>query len=211
MRRRQFMYAGLLSFFGINLSNSSIYRPKKSKLCGTRFTFRSSHDSAKWGKSHLTYYTKRRDTSDMSRAEWDNSWAAAFRSWSDVCPITFMPTATEKTADIVLDGSQDKGEGFGERGEILAGAELPSTPDWSGQLLTKFDKSEEWVVKVEDEQRDILLRAVAAHEIGHLLGLDHSFYDSALMYPYYSPHIWQPQPVDDIPRIQELYFGENVP
>ena len=66
-----------------------------------------------------------------------------------------------------------------------------------------FDAAEDWTLTPSEQ--GILFRAVCAHEIGHLLGLGHSQFKGALMYPYYSEHIETPQEQDDIPRIQRLY------
>ena len=214
MHRRQFLYAGLLSCFGADLSNSAICDDKRRRVCGTTSTlFKYSDGPPKWDKLHLTYYIKKRDTSDMSKDEWDNSWLMAFNSWSDVSPLTFSRSTSQRTSDILVDVSDEEDEGFGERGGVLAWAFLPETPTWNGRLVTKFDKSEDWVSSIEDSRSEVLLQAVAAHEIGHLLGLDHSFYDCALMYPYYFPHapIVIPQSLDDIVRIQDLYLGQSSP
>jgi len=146
----------------------------------------------------------------MKKSEWDQQWRLAFASWSKISPLTFDRTNNSKTADILIDVSKDRDEGFGRRLDILAWAELPSVPDWEWQLVTKFDKSEEWVIEIDNERRDILLQNVAAHEIGHLLGLDHSTYEHALMFPYYHPEINIPQPFDDVLRIQTLYGEPNA-
>ncbi|MBF0612951.1 MAG: matrixin family metalloprotease, partial [Magnetococcales bacterium] len=47
---------------------------------------------------------------------------------------------------------------------------------------------------------------VAAHEIGHALGLDHTAVANSLMNPFYSEAFSGPQ-ADDIQGIQALYGG----
>jgi len=210
MLRRQFLYSSIALLGGINLSESAIFSKKRSKICGVRTTKKSSTSPPKWKYNHLTYYIRGRDTGDMKKSEWDQQWRLAFASWSKISPLTFDRTNNSKTADILIDVSKDRDEGFGRRLDILAWAELPSVPDWEWQLVTKFDKSEEWVIEIDNERRDILLQNVAAHEIGHLLGLDHSTYEHALMFPYYHPEINIPQPFDDVLRIQTLYGEPNA-
>ena len=72
-----------------------------------------------------------------------------------------------------------------------------------------FDDSE---IFTQDSEDGINLRLVAAHELGHALGLDHSFVSGALMYPYYSGYIKDFKlPEDDIQGIQAIYGKKRPP
>jgi predicted Zn-dependent protease len=206
MKRRKFLCSCILFCCGCGttLDTSARATHEIAPKCSTRSSLKTATGASRWAKTHLTYFMEGRDTGDMKRHEWDRCWRRAFNSWSDVCPITFEKIYDD-SADIIIDISKKKDEGFGKRGDILAWAYLPSTSDWDGQLLTKFDKSEEWVTEIDNPRKDILLQNVAAHEIGHLLGLDHSPYEEALMFPYYSAETVGPQLIDDTVRIQELY------
>lgn len=86
-------------------------------------------------------------------------------------------------------------------GGVLAHAFYPT----SGEL--HLDDTEQWV---DSKEEGVDIMTVAAHELGHALGLGHSAVPGALMAPYYQgydPEFALPQ--DDIDAIQSLY-GELV-
>ena len=132
----------------------------------------------------------------------------AFALWSDQTPLTFTETTDSSTADIVIGwatGDHGDGDPFDGPGDVLAHASFPNPYDHS-QVFLHFDDDERWV---DSETRNVDLMTVAAHEIGHTLGLAHSDDFDALMFASYSgPRRFLSE--DDIAGVQSLYgVGSN--
>jgi hypothetical protein len=103
-------------------------------------------------------------------------------------------------------GDHGDGDPFDGPGDVLAHASFPNPYDKS-QVFLHFDDEERWV---NSETRNVDLLTVAAHEIGHTLGLAHSSDPEALMYPSYSgPH--RSLGEDDIAGVQSLYGVASAP
>ena len=158
----------------------------------------------RWGKSRLKFCIVNRDRREMTPRAWNVAIQQAFDSWSTVSPMRFARTTDARDADILLGVGKGSKHWFDGPSGVLAWAMMPTRDNFDGKLFTMFDSGESWSVR-EPKEREILLRNVAAHEIGHLLGLYHSAEDTALMYPYYRHGIAAPQLVDDVAKIQELY------
>jgi hypothetical protein len=133
----------------------------------------------------------------------------AFALWSDQTPLTFTEVTDSSTADIVIGwatGDHGDGDPFDGPGDILAHASFPNPYD-NSQVFLHFDDDERWV---DSETRNVDLLTVAAHEIGHTLGLAHSSDPDALMFASYSgPHRFLSE--DDIAGVQSLYGVGSAP
>ena len=121
--------------------------------------------------------------------------------------MRFTKVDHRRSANVVVDIGTGQSSHFDGPMGTLAWAYLPPKHNYDGQLLMKFDTDEVWIKDMG--QQGTLLRNVAAHEIGHILGLGHSSVDTALMAPYYSADVFCPQE-DDITRIQNLYGKPDV-
>jgi hypothetical protein len=151
----------------------------------------------RWNTTDLTYYfhncPRTIDCDDGYEAV-----RAGFQAWADLSTLTFTEVSSARQADIELTWTSNAPE-LGRIGGVLAFAYFPSD---GGDIF--FDDSEPWSV-FDGGEFDLFL--VAAHEIGHALGLNHSSDPNALMYPVLTRRTYGLSP-DDAAAIQALY-GEN--
>jgi len=157
---------------------------------------------SQWGKTNLNYFFVNGTNKINGDAERDLI-RTAFKLWADETPLSFNETTDSAQADILIgwaEGEHGDGDPFDGPGDVLAHASYPN-PYNDRQVFLHFDDAERWV---NSATQNVDLLTVAAHEIGHNLGLDHSSDPNALMYPSYSgPH--RSLGNDDIAGVQSLY------
>ncbi|XP_042814130.1 stromelysin-1 [Panthera onca] len=156
----------------------------------------------KWRKTHLTYRIVNY-TLDLPREAVDSAFEKALKAWEEVTPLTFSKISEGEADIMIFFAVRDHGDfiPFDGPGNVLGHAYAPG-PGINGDA--HFDDDEQWTKDTSGTN----LFLVAAHELGHSLGLYHSADPTALMYPVYNPrtdltrfHLAQ----DDVNGIQSLY------
>lgn len=162
---------------------------------------------AKWDTTDIKYYFLN-GTDKLPGNEERDVIRQAFGLWAAQTPLTFAEATNESDANILIEwavGDHGDGDPFDGPGDVLAHASFPNPYD-GRQVFLHFDDDERWV---NSNTQNVDLETVAAHEIGHTLGLAHSSDPNSLMYPSYDgPRRFLGQ--DDIAGVQDLYgVGSN--
>ncbi|XP_054851827.1 stromelysin-3-like [Eublepharis macularius] len=154
----------------------------------------------RWEKMEFTYKIVRFPW-QLVKAKVRQAIAEALKVWSDVTPLTFTEVHRGR-ADIVIDFTRYwHGDNlpFDGPGGILAHAFFPKTHR-EGDV--HFDYDETWSIG-NNMGTDLL--QVAAHEFGHVLGLQHTAVSKSLMSPFYFFRYPLKLSEDDKQGIQYLY------
>ncbi|KFD69633.1 hypothetical protein M514_01999 [Trichuris suis] len=153
-----------------------------------------------WASSNLTYSISRYSTSS-DPVSIEDAVKKAFRVWEQHSLLRFkqVPSRTANIDIAFVKKMHGDGEPFDGRGGILAHAFFPQ---YGGSI--HFDDDEAWN---PGPAKGLDLYAVAAHEIGHSLGLKHSMNSNALMAPFYQSHVSNEIRLhsDDVDALHYLY------
>jgi cell division septation protein DedD len=156
-------------------------RPLSFERCEPRLCMAASvgWDGAGRGSASLSYYVGDVPTNaGVTQSQFEAAVESALAAWSAVAAINFTQTAVAGQNDALdftfarLDGS----------GGTLAQAYFPEDVNparIAGDV--QFDSSEQWEIGNARGNAAFDLVAVAVHEIGHALGLEHSHVGDSIM------------------------------
>jgi len=190
-------------------SNGSEYRFDELPIKSNESTvFQEYQAIAKWSTTSIAYYFAN-GTDKLTGDTEKDLVRQAFGLWSAQTALTFNETTHENAANIIVGwafGDHGDGDAFDGPGDVLAHASFPNPYD-DRQVFLHFDDDERWV---DSNTQNVDLLTVAAHEIGHTLGLAHSSDPNSLMYPSYDgPRRFLGD--DDVAGIQDLYGVSSNP
>ena len=208
MKTRKLLLIGIIIWNFNSVFGQILYDDGPINLNAARYSIQGN----KWNTNHLKYYFQN-GTNDIDSNNERNAVREAFEIWSCYTPLTFTEVNSASNADIVIlwgSGSHGDDYPFDSQNGVLAHAFFP--PPNGGSLAgdVHFDDSENWTLDMRvNSLQPIDLVTVAAHEIGHSLGLNHSSDSNALMYAYYTgSHRFLD--IDDISGIQAIYGSKPV-
>ncbi|PIA62262.1 hypothetical protein AQUCO_00200328v1 [Aquilegia coerulea] len=165
--------------------------------------FKFFDGNPKWpaSQTHLTYrFRSMVEVVDLQALS--SVMSRAFAKWAAVTHFTFAEAAPETLADIEIGFYRlDHGDGasFDGSGGVVAHSAAPTAG------VSHYDADEKWSSS-DPNETEMDLESVALHEIGHLLGLQHSDVPGAVMVSGIGPGVIKRelQP-DDIQGIHTSY------
>lgn len=179
--------------------------------CGCPDLGDAKHSETRWNKRALTY-TSVEYTSDLTVTATDDAIARALDMWAEVTTLEFSQVSGYSDADIrVRFVSGDHGDGVSFDGPFEAIGHV-FRPIIGGDIAGDIHLNDActWTL---DQAGGCDLQSVAAHMIGHALGLGHSSNPDALMFPSLARIMRSSRSnlhTDDIAAIEALYGERSI-
>ncbi|MFF0097661.1 matrixin family metalloprotease, partial [Streptomyces canus] len=160
-----------------------------------------------WNRRTLTYAFDT-GTNDVAGQQEFTAVRNAFQTWASVLGFTFTQVATTQNPDILIGWRPANDPDHSMVGSVIAHADYPPGCGVITNSLPRplhFDDSEHtWVIGVAVGSLDV--ESVALHEIGHILGINHTNVPGSVMWPstaYNSTK--RALTLDDINGLRALY------
>jgi Matrixin./Putative peptidoglycan binding domain./Ricin-type beta-trefoil lectin domain. len=161
-----------------------------------------------WAKRDSLTYAFECDTGDLPKDAERAAVRRALATWSAIVQISFREVSAGDSPDIMIAWGQANEADRDMIGSILARADYPPGLGYMDNSLPRAlhfdDQVHTWCIGAEVGHFDV--ETVALHEIGHLLGLQHSSATGAVMFPVLAPHSTNRfLAVPDIEGMRRLY------
>lgn len=161
----------------------------------------------KWDKSIVSFGF----TSDFPE-KYKEAVRNAFQTWDKVISINFSETQNPDI-NIIMGDLAHGGCPVDFSNATLAHGCMNDPEKWgnfAGDL--HFNKNHQWSTSNSINKNEIDVETIALHEIGHILGLEHSLNNNSVLFAYYTKgSIKRTLTSDDIDGIRELYSAITVP
>jgi peptidoglycan hydrolase-like protein with peptidoglycan-binding domain len=149
----------------------------------------------KFPSSTVTWRLNNTDIADLTLTQAKEAVRAAFSAWSVQTNLTFVEETTGEFANIGL-AFTDLGAGTTTLAQTFVNLANPAI---------QINTQPIWSVATPVPATSSDLRTVLIHEIGHALGLNHSSFKSAVMYPSLPKGTSKSLDIDDTTAISALY------
>jgi hypothetical protein len=160
-----------------------------------------------WPNPNLTFAFED-GTNDVAGAGEFQAVRNALATWAAAAPLTFTEVGRSQNPDVAIDWRPANDPDHSMVGGVLAHADFPPGCGVITNALPKpvhFDDSEhQWVVGAVVNGFDV--ETVGLHELGHILGLQHSDVAGSVMFPTVSSNFTKRAlTADDLAGIRQLY------